>query len=85
MLFAKALDKLDIIDSKLCGENHSYIVQYRSSHSSYFHIKAGVPQRSDLSPYLFNIYTAHMPVTTNTIIASYADDTVILLLAMMKD
>lgn len=54
------------------------MVQYESSHSSYFCIKTGVSQGSDLSSDLFNIYTAHMPVTTNTIIVTYVDDTVIL-------
>ncbi|KAL4104430.1 hypothetical protein QTP88_019731 [Uroleucon formosanum] len=34
--------------------------------------------RSDLSSDLFNIYTADIPVTTNTTLATYADDTAIL-------
>uniref|UniRef100_A0A2S2Q5T5 RNA-directed DNA polymerase from mobile element jockey n=1 Tax=Sipha flava TaxID=143950 RepID=A0A2S2Q5T5_9HEMI len=37
-----------------------------------------MPQGSDLSPDLFNIYTADMPNSTNTTMASYADDTLIL-------
>jgi len=48
------------------------------SHSSHFCIKAGVPQGSDLSPDLFNIYTADIPVTTNATMETYADDTAIL-------
>jgi len=32
-------------------------------------------QGSDLSPDLFNVYTADIPKTPNTVIAIYADDT----------
>lgn len=59
-------------------ENRSYKIRYGSSYSPRFPIKAGVPQGSDLSPDLFNIYTADIPVTTNTTLATYADDTAIL-------
>ncbi|VVC31270.1 Reverse transcriptase domain [Cinara cedri] len=56
-------------------ENRSYKIRYDSSYSPHFSIKAGVPQGSDLSPDLFNIYTVDIPVTTNT---NYADETAIL-------
>jgi len=59
-------------------ENRSYIVWCGSPHLSHFCIKASVPQGSDLSPDLFNIYTADIPITTNTTMATYADDTAIL-------
>lgn len=59
-------------------ENRSYKIRYGSSYSPHFSIKAGVPQGSDLSPDLFNIYTADIPFTTNTTLATYADDTAIL-------
>jgi len=39
--------------------------------------KTGVPQRSDLSPDFYNIYTAYIPNSENTLIAIYADDTAI--------
>jgi len=41
-------------------------------------IKAGVPQGNDLPLDLLNIYTADIPVTTNTTIATYVYDTAIL-------
>lgn len=52
--------------------------QYGSSYSPYFCIKTGVPQSSNLSPNLFNICTAELPITTNTTITTYADDIAIL-------
>lgn len=48
-------------------ENLSYIIRYGSSYSIYICIKAGVPQGSNLSPDLFNIYTADISVTINNI------------------
>jgi len=45
--------------------------------SSYFCIQADVPQDSDLLPDLFNIFTVDMSNATNTIMATYADDTAI--------
>jgi len=59
-------------------KNLSYKIRYGSSYSPHFSIKAGVPQGSDLSPDLFNIYMADIPVSTNTTLATYADDTAIL-------
>jgi hypothetical protein len=41
-------------------------------------IKAGVPQGSDLSPILYNIFTADIPTTSQTLLGSFADDTAIL-------
>jgi len=61
-----------------CLENHLYKIRYGSSYSAHFSIKAGVSQGSDLSPDLFNIYTADIPVSTNTTLATYADDIAIL-------
>lgn len=59
-------------------ENRSFRVRYGNSFSPYHQIKAGVPQGSDLSPDLFNVFTADIPKTPNTIMATYADDTAIL-------
>jgi len=39
-------------------------------------LKRSIP--SNLSPYLFNVYTADIPKTQKTVIDTYADDTAIL-------
>ncbi|KAF0756919.1 Uncharacterized protein FWK35_00014605 [Aphis craccivora] len=41
-------------------------------------IKAGVPQGHYLSPILYNIFTADLPKSNQTLLASFADDTAIL-------
>ncbi|KAL4143116.1 hypothetical protein QTP88_005482 [Uroleucon formosanum] len=59
-------------------QDRSFLVRQGDSLSSQFKILAGVPQGSDLSPDLYNIYTADIPNCENTLIATYADDTAIL-------
>lgn len=58
--------------------NRTFSVRQGTSTSPHFPVFAGVPQGSDLSPDLFNIYTSDFPTTNNTTIATYADDTAIL-------
>jgi len=58
--------------------NRSFVVRQGNAFSSYFKIHAGVPQGSDLSPDLYNIFTADIPNADNILIATYADDTAIL-------
>lgn len=60
--------------------NRSFSVRVENEHSSERSIRAGLPQGSVLSPLLFNIFTADVPIPPdhNTIIAQYADDTALL-------
>ncbi|VVC42838.1 Endonuclease/exonuclease/phosphatase,Reverse transcriptase domain [Cinara cedri] len=59
-------------------EERFFAVRHGNSMSNYHKIIAGVPQGSDLSPILYNIFTYDIPQTTDTILATYADDTAIL-------
>jgi hypothetical protein len=59
-------------------ENRCSTVRQGNSFSPRFNITAGVPQGSDLTPDLYNIYTTDIPRTPNTLLATFADDTVLL-------
>lgn len=58
--------------------NRTFVVRLNSSHSNYFSILAGVPQGSDISLFLYNIFTHDIPKTSFIELGSYADDTTIL-------
>ncbi|KAL4142644.1 hypothetical protein QTP88_005062 [Uroleucon formosanum] len=59
-------------------ENRSFSVRQGNFFSPRFNITARVPQGSDLAPDLYNIYTADIPQTPNTLLATFADDTALL-------
>lgn len=59
-------------------ENRSFTVRQGNSFSSKFNITAGVPQGSDLAHDLYNIFTADIPRTPNTLLAAFANDTALL-------
>jgi len=50
----------------------------KNNYSTVQYIKAGVNQVSDFSPILYNIITADIPTSKQTLLASLADDTAIL-------
>jgi hypothetical protein len=59
-------------------DNRTFKVRHNLEHSKQFPIVAGVPQGSDIAPFLFTIYTSDLPTSENTILGTYADDTAIL-------
>jgi len=63
--------------SLICSylENRTFKVCHGNSFSSLFPILAEVPQGSDLSPDLYNIFTSDTTQTQNTTLATYVDDT----------
>jgi len=59
-------------------DNRTFKVRHNLEHSKQFPIAAGVPQGSDIAPFLYTIYTSDLPTSENTIIGTYTDDTAIL-------
>lgn len=67
---------LPLIQSYL--SDRLFQVKHGQSKSSFYDIKAGVPQGSVLGPVLYNIFTADLPQSPNAVTATFADDTAIL-------
>jgi hypothetical protein len=59
-------------------QNRSFVVRQGNDISSTHPIYARVPQGSDLSPDLYNVFIADIPQSSNTLLATYADDIAIL-------
>ena len=55
-----------------------FVVKYLDASTTTFPIDAGIPQGSVLGPLQFSIYTADLPVSTEIIVATFADDTALL-------
>jgi hypothetical protein len=64
-----------IIKSYLSGRY--FQVKVDDELSAYHLIRAGVPQGSILDPFLYLIFTADVPPTENTLMATFTDDTAI--------
>ncbi|KAL4127024.1 hypothetical protein QTP88_011222 [Uroleucon formosanum] len=59
-------------------DNRTFMVRHNLQHSKQFRIAAGVPQGSDIAPFLYIIYTSDLPTSEKTTIGTYADDTALL-------
>lgn len=57
--------------------NRTSYVQIQQSKSNPYPLPAGVPQGSSLSPMLYNIFTADIPIPKRCDVALFADDTAI--------
>jgi len=57
---------------------HFFRVKYNGSYSTCHEVLSGVPQGSVLGPLLYLIFTAELPTTDHTTIATFADDTVLI-------
>jgi retron-type reverse transcriptase len=58
--------------------NRHFRVKVENDYSEMISIHAGVPQGSVLGPLLYLLYTADLPTSPRTLIATFADDTSIL-------
>ena len=54
-----------------------FMVKYVDAITTTFNIESGISQGSVLGALLFSIYTADLPMSTEIIIATFADDTVL--------
>lgn len=69
-------DMYEVLKSYL--HNRHFMVEHQDECTEIQPILAGVPQGSVLGPTLYLLYTADMPTTRVTTVATYADDTTIL-------
>jgi hypothetical protein len=58
--------------------NQTFSVRVNNSYSASFPILAGIPQGSDIAPFLYTIFAHDTPKTLHTSLGTYADDTIIL-------
>ena len=70
-------DHLYLLLKSFLSERY-FQVKFDDELSDYHPIRAGVPQGSVLGPLLCLLYTADVPLTQDTLMATFADDTAIL-------
>ena len=58
--------------------DRNFRVKINTTLSSLQTISAGVPQGSDIAPFLYTLFTADIPTSVNTLIGTYADDIAVL-------
>jgi hypothetical protein len=63
---------------KLYLNNRTFRVKLKTTFTNSQNILASVPQRSDIAPFLYTLFTADIPITDNTLIGIYTNDTAIL-------
>lgn len=59
-------------------EQRYFQIKFQGVYSSFYEIHSGVPQGSVLAPILYTIYTADLPVSPDVTLATFADDTALL-------
>lgn len=60
-------------------ENRKFKVRHSNAFSLLYDIEASVPQGSNMSPNLYNIYTMDISKSNNILLATFAHNTVILI------
>lgn len=70
-------DQLYLILKSYISDRY-FQVKFDDALSDYHLVESGVPQGSVLGPFLYLIYTGDAPVTNDTLMATFADDTAIL-------
>jgi hypothetical protein len=63
---------------KLYLKNRNFSIRFNNSYTENFQILAGVPQGSDIAPFLYTIFAHDTPKSFYTSLSTYADDTIIM-------